>query len=62
MSEAIQLIPVEVTVNGEKYLRDIEPRLLLVEFQHDHDVEHQSGSMDAGHAQRRVYPARRRAA
>lgn len=35
MSEAIQLVPVEVSVNGKKYQRDIEPRLLLVEFIRD---------------------------
>jgi carbon-monoxide dehydrogenase small subunit len=35
MSEAIQLVPVEITVNGKKIQRDIEPRLLLVEFIRD---------------------------
>ena len=32
MSKAIQLVPVEITVNGKTYKRDIDPRLLLVEF------------------------------
>ena len=32
MSEQIQLVPVEITVNGKTCKREIEPRLLLVEF------------------------------
>jgi len=32
MPEAIQPVRIEVTVNGHKYQRDIEPRMLLVEF------------------------------
>jgi len=32
MSEAIQRIPVEITVNGSCYRREVEPRMLLVEF------------------------------
>lgn len=32
MSNATQLVPVEITVNGKVYKREIEPRLLLVEF------------------------------
>ena len=32
MSESTQLVPVTVTVNGKTYERDVEPRLLLVEF------------------------------
>ncbi len=32
MLEAIQPVSIEVTVNGHNYRRDIEPRLLLVEF------------------------------
>jgi hypothetical protein len=38
-------------------------RLLLVQFHrdHDYDVKYQSGPMDAGYAQGRVYLARRRA-
>lgn len=32
MSEAIQLVPVAITVNGKTYQREVEPRLLLVEF------------------------------
>ncbi len=32
MSDDIQLVPVEISVNGKVYRRDIEPRLLLVEF------------------------------
>jgi aerobic carbon-monoxide dehydrogenase small subunit len=32
MSESIQLVPVSITVNGKIYQREVEPRLLLVEF------------------------------
>jgi carbon-monoxide dehydrogenase small subunit len=32
MSESTQLVPVTVTVNGKSYEREVEPRLLLVEF------------------------------
>ena len=32
MSESTQLIPVSITVNGKIYQREVEPRLLLVEF------------------------------
>lgn len=32
MPESTQLVPVSITVNGTSYQRDIEPRLLLVEF------------------------------
>lgn len=32
MHDAIQLVTIEVTVNGQKYCRQVEPRLLLVEF------------------------------
>jgi len=32
MSDATNLISVEITVNGKSYRRDVEPRLLLVEF------------------------------
>jgi carbon-monoxide dehydrogenase small subunit len=32
MSEANDLVPVEVTVNGTVYKRTVEPRMLLVEF------------------------------
>jgi len=32
MSEPIQRIPVEITVNGTCYRREVEPRMLLVEF------------------------------
>jgi len=32
MSESTQLVPITVTVNGKSYERDVEPRLLLVEF------------------------------
>jgi len=32
MSESTQLVPVTVTVNGKTYEREVEPRLLLVEF------------------------------
>ena len=32
MSESAQLVPVTVTVNGKIYEREVEPRLLLVEF------------------------------
>jgi carbon-monoxide dehydrogenase small subunit len=32
MPDNVQLVTVEVTVNGQKYRRRIEPRLLLVEF------------------------------
>jgi carbon-monoxide dehydrogenase small subunit len=32
MSEAIQRIPVEITVNGTCYRREVEPRMLLVEL------------------------------
>ncbi len=32
MSEPIQLVPVEISVNGKRYQRELEPRLLLVEF------------------------------
>ncbi len=29
------LVTVEITVNGNKYIRDIEPRTLLVEYLRD---------------------------
>lgn len=32
MPNIIPLITIEVTVNGQKYCREVEPRLLLVEF------------------------------
>ena len=32
MSESTQLIPITITVNGTTYQREVEPRLLLVEF------------------------------
>ncbi len=32
MSESKQLIPISVTVNGKTYQREVDPRLLLVEF------------------------------
>ena len=32
MSESIQLVPITITVNGKSYHKDVEPRLLLVEF------------------------------
>lgn len=32
MSNAIQLVPVEITINGKAYKREIDPRILLVEF------------------------------
>ena len=32
MSESIQLVPITITVNGKTYQREVEPRLLLVEF------------------------------
>lgn len=32
MSDEKQLVPVEITINGKRYAREIEPRLLLVEF------------------------------
>src|SRR5688572_13063763 len=32
MSEANDLVPVEITVNGTLYKREVEPRMLLVEF------------------------------
>ncbi|MDR2838229.1 MAG: (2Fe-2S)-binding protein [Azonexus sp.] len=32
MPNAAQLVTIEVTVNGEKYRRQVEPRMLLVEF------------------------------
>jgi aerobic carbon-monoxide dehydrogenase small subunit len=32
MSESIQLVPVTITVNDKTYQREVEPRLLLVEF------------------------------
>lgn len=32
MSESTQHVPVTVTVNGKTYEREVEPRLLLVEF------------------------------
>jgi carbon-monoxide dehydrogenase small subunit len=32
MSESIQVVPITVTVNGKTYEREVEPRLLLVEF------------------------------
>lgn len=35
MSDKKQLVPVEITVNGKLYAREIEPRLLLVEFIRD---------------------------
>jgi carbon-monoxide dehydrogenase small subunit len=35
MSEALQLVPVEVSVNGKAYEREVEPRILLVEFIRD---------------------------
>ena len=31
-TEAIERVAVEISVNGERYQRDIEPRLLLVQF------------------------------
>lgn len=31
-SDKAQLVPVEITVNGKRYEREVEPRLLLVEF------------------------------
>ena len=31
-TEPIALVPVEVTVNGQWYRREVEPRLLLVQF------------------------------
>jgi carbon-monoxide dehydrogenase small subunit len=31
-TEPIALVPVEVTVNGQRYRREVEPRLLLVQF------------------------------
>jgi carbon-monoxide dehydrogenase small subunit len=35
MSEALQLVPVEVSVNSKAYRREVEPRTLLVEFIRD---------------------------
>ncbi len=35
MSDKTQLVPVEITVNGKRYAREVEPRLLLVEFIRD---------------------------
>ena len=35
MYEALQLVPVEVSVNGKAYRREVEPRTLLVEFIRD---------------------------
>ena len=35
MSDTKQLVPIEITVNGKHYAREIEPRLLLVEFIRD---------------------------
>ncbi|MFQ5660247.1 MAG: (2Fe-2S)-binding protein [Gammaproteobacteria bacterium] len=32
MFDPIQLVPVEISVNGKNYQREVEPRLLLVEF------------------------------
>ncbi len=32
MSDAIAAVAIEVTVNGETYQREVEPRMLLVEF------------------------------
>ena len=32
MPNSAQLVTIEVTVNGNKYSRNIEPRMLLVEF------------------------------
>ncbi len=32
MSDATTLVSIEITVNGKPYRRDVEPRLLLVEF------------------------------
>ncbi|OJW60388.1 MAG: carbon monoxide dehydrogenase [Afipia sp. 64-13] len=32
MGDSIPLVTIEVTVNGQKYCREVEPRLLLVEF------------------------------
>ncbi|MGH8211318.1 MAG: (2Fe-2S)-binding protein [Steroidobacteraceae bacterium] len=32
MSDSIDLVPIEMTINGKCYKRAIEPRLLLVEF------------------------------
>lgn len=32
MPDTVQLVTIEVTINGEKYRRQIEPRMLLVEF------------------------------
>jgi aerobic carbon-monoxide dehydrogenase small subunit len=31
-TEAIPLVPVEITVNGQQYRREVEPRLLLVQL------------------------------
>jgi carbon-monoxide dehydrogenase small subunit len=31
-TEAIPLVPVEITVNGQQYRREVEPRLLLVQM------------------------------
>ena len=31
-TETIDLVPIEVTVNGQLYKREVEPRLLLVQF------------------------------
>ena len=31
-TETIDLVPIEVTVNGQLYRREVEPRLLLVQF------------------------------
>src|SRR5215470_12228072 len=32
MSETIERVPIRVTVNGKSYPREVEPRLLLVDF------------------------------
>lgn len=32
MHDAISLVTIELTVNGQKYCRKVEPRMLLVEF------------------------------
>jgi carbon-monoxide dehydrogenase small subunit len=32
MSEVINNVPIQVTINGQSYQREVEPRLLLVQF------------------------------
>lgn len=34
-TEAIDLVPIEVTVNGQRHRREVEPRLLLVQLLRD---------------------------